>query len=583
MVWESVPVVLLLVLSGAMTSLFALVFWRTRASMTGAVPLVIILAAAALWSWSAAVMYWSTTASLLTFGNIVETAAIGIIPVAFLQFSLRFTGREIRGWSLRSWFLLIIPSIMAVLLIAAAVMPVIIPGLPLPVSLSLPYGSVSIPLFWIFFALWSLIILTGFVFLVQHYQSAYGVFRGQLACLLIAAFPPLLAHIGYVFQVYPFGIINLAPITCTISVVALSAGIDQFKLFDLIPVECGTALRQIPYGIVLLDAKGRVVEINPAAHRISGDTDRDLIGLAISDILPAHELPSLQETGTSGERRQTLRREWDGTIHYIDLHCIPLAPAENVRHGYVILLNDVTDQHLTDQSLAMARKKINFLTGITRHDILNQLTIIVMHNELLKEAIKEPSLAKSLHEQEKAASTISRQIAFTKDYEKLGENLPQWLDIGAIFSKHQEDFGHDYITYSVQVEGMEVFGDPLVDRVFSNLLENSLRYGGKVSSIRLHYDHVPDTLTIIYEDNGIGISNEEKEKIFRRGSGKRSGFGLFFSREILSLTGIAMKECGVPGNGARFEITVPSGMFRFRKTPLGSDNGSGPGTNNDKM
>ncbi|MCX6692180.1 MAG: hypothetical protein NTW33_09095, partial [Methanoregula sp.] len=255
MVWESVPVILLLVLAGAMTSLFALIFWRTRASTIGAVPLVIILAAAAFWSWSAAAMYWSTTASLLTFGNFGENAAIAIMPVAFMQFSLQFTGREPGGKTFTRWFFLIIPAIMAVLLIAAAVVPVIIPGLPTLFSLSLPYGSASIPVFWVFFASWSLLILTGLALILQHYQSASGVFRGQLACLLIAAFPPLFTHVGYVFQIYPFGIINLAPITCTVSVVALSAGIDQFKLFDLIPVECGTALRQIPYGIVLLDTQ----------------------------------------------------------------------------------------------------------------------------------------------------------------------------------------------------------------------------------------------------------------------------------------------------------------------------------------
>ncbi|WAC05799.1 MAG: ATP-binding protein [Methanoregula sp.] len=571
MVWESVPVVLLLVLSGAMTSLFALVFWRTRASMKGAVPLVIILTAAAFWSWSAAAMYWSNTAFFLALGNIVENAAIAIIPVAFVQFSLQFTGKDSEGGTISRWLLLIIPLIMAALLIAAAVVPAVIPGLPTPFSLSLPYGSASIAVFWIYFTSWSLLIMAGFAFILQHYQSVYGVFRGQLACLLIAAFPPLFTHIGYMFQVYPFDIINLAPITGTISVVALSAGIDQFRLFDLSPIECGAALRQIPSGIVLLDAQGRVIEINPAALQILGDADRDIIGMGIHDILPAHELPPRYENGAASGHRQTLRREQAGAVHYIDLHCIPLTPARNVRHGYVILLSDITDQHLTDQSLAMARKKINFLTGITRHDILNQLTIIVMHNELLREAVGEPSLVKSLREQEKAASTISRQIAFTKDYEKLGENLPQWLDVKTIFSKHQEDLGHDYIIYSVQVEGLEVFGDPLVDRVFSNLLENSLRYGEKVTSIRLHYDQTPEGLTIIYEDNGTGIKKEEKEKIFRRGSGKRSGFGLFFSREILSLTGITMKETGEPGKGARFEILIPAGMFRFRS----NNNGSG--------
>jgi len=190
---------------------------------------------------------------------------------------------------------------------------------------------------------------------------------------------------------------------------------------------------------------------------------------------------------------------------------------------------------------------------------------MIMHNELLRDAIKDPGFLKSLHEQEKAASTIQRQIAFTKDYEKLGENLPQWMDMLKIFSKHKDDFGHDYIQYNVQMEGLEVFADPLITRVFHNLLENSLRYGEKVTTISLFQEQHKDGLTIVYQDNGIGINNEDKEKIFRRGSGKRSGFGLFFSREILSLTGITINETGKPGTGVRFEIGVPWGTFRFRK------------------
>jgi signal transduction histidine kinase len=227
------------------------------------------------------------------------------------------------------------------------------------------------------------------------------------------------------------------------------------------------------------------------------------------------------------------------------------------------VLTDITDQTLTEQSLAMARKNINFLTSITRHDILNQLTVVILHNEILSEAIKDPALAKSVHEQERAAKNIRRQIAFTKDYEKLGENLPQWVPIEKLFAKVQEEFGYQYIHYSTHVEGLEVFADPLIERVFNNLLDNSLRFGERVTSIRLLCQQHIDGLTIIYEDNGIGIPAADKNRIFQRGIGRNSGFGLFFSKEILSITGITMRETGEEGTGARFEIIVPWGKFRF--------------------
>ena len=60
-----------------------------------------------------------------------------------------------------------------------------------------------------------------------------------------------------------------------------------------------------------------------------------------------------------------------------------------------------------------------------------------------------------------------------------------------------------------------------------------------------------------------GIAAEEKEKIFERGFGKNTGFGLFLVREILSISGITIRETGTEGEGARFEISVPKGSYRL--------------------
>jgi len=572
MAWENVPVVLLLVVSGGMTSLFSAIFWQRRASTTGAMPLVIIMAAAAVWSWSAAFGFGSHNPLLMIVASIVEQTAIAIIPVAFIQFCLQYTEKTTRYGTFSWGLLLIIPTLIAVLLIANMVLPVMMSGIPPQPDLSSPYGAGPGIVFWVFYVYGSFLVLTGGAIILQHYKSATGVFRGQLACLLVASIPPVLTYTGFVFQIRPFGYLDLTPIVFIGSVVALATGIERFALFDLVPVECGAALEEIPTGIVLIDRLGRIVEMNEAANHFLGTAGKVIMGFSIHEVLPPHEIPDPGQKGAAGGHRQTLRRERDGMVEYIDLQCIPISTVVGKRKGYVILLREITDQHLTDQSLAMARKKINLLTGITRHDILNQLTIMMMHNELLRDAIKDPVFLKSLHEQEKAAATIQRQIAFTKDYEKLGENLPQWLDILKIFTQHKDDFGHDYIRYNIQMEGLEVFADPLITRVFHNLLENSLRYGEKVTSISLYHEQHPDGLTIVYQDNGIGINAEDKEKIFRRGSGKRSGFGLFFSREILSLTGITIKETGKPGIGVRFEINVPWDMFRFRK-----ENGSDAG------
>ncbi len=72
-----------------------------------------------------------------------------------------------------------------------------------------------------------------------------------------------------------------------------------------------------------------------------------------------------------------------------------------------------------------------------------------------------------------------------------------------------------------------------------------------------------DGLSVIFEDDGAGISDEDRVNLFEKGYGKHTGLGLFLSREILAITGIAITENGKQGEGARFEMTVPNGSFRI--------------------
>ena len=111
---------------------------------------------------------------------------------------------------------------------------------------------------------------------------------------------------------------------------------------------------------------------------------------------------------------------------------------------------------------------------------------------------------------------------------------------------------------------MEIFADPLVEKVFYNLIDNSLRYGGeKLTTIRIGYHTEENILIISFEDDGTGIAVRDKKVIFDKGFGKNTGLGLYLSREILGITGIIITETGIPGSGARFEIRVPEGGFRF--------------------
>jgi signal transduction histidine kinase len=116
----------------------------------------------------------------------------------------------------------------------------------------------------------------------------------------------------------------------------------------------------------------------------------------------------------------------------------------------------------------------------------------------------------------------------------------------------------------MEIADIELYADTLLSRVFYNLMINSLHHGGhQLTKIRLYTRISAESLILVYEDNGTGIPLHKKEKIFEFGYGKGAGLGLFLIREILGNTGITITETGEPGKGARFEILIPKGKFRF--------------------
>jgi PAS domain S-box-containing protein len=211
-----------------------------------------------------------------------------------------------------------------------------------------------------------------------------------------------------------------------------------------------------------------------------------------------------------------------------------------------------------------ANKKLAVLSSITRHDIGNQLTVVKGYLGILETEQSDPALRAYCLKAMTASDRISAMIRFTKEYEEIGVHVPVWQDCRILVDRVSNESALRKLNVINNLPaGMEIFADPLVARVFYNLMDNALRYGGKITAVRFSVQESGDGRQILCEDDGEGIPALEKERIFDRGSGKTTGLGLALSREILDITGITIRETGEPGKGARFEITVPKGMLRF--------------------
>jgi PAS domain S-box-containing protein len=287
--------------------------------------------------------------------------------------------------------------------------------------------------------------------------------------------------------------------------------------------------------------------------------DRHMVGEEIEKAL------STPDSGYFALREHRIIRR-DGEVRTIIVRIRVTKDAEGrtiKTHG---ANQDITDRKKAEEALIQANNKLNLLSGITRHDINNQLMALNGFVSLLKHNVTEASYTGYFSRITEASRNIAEMIEFTKEYEMIGTGARIWQDLTSVINTA----GKGIIPEKIQVKNgldptTEVFADPMLEKVFFNLIDNAVRHGERVTEIRVSPRQSGKDLVVVWEDNGIGIAADEKEWIFERGFGKNTGLGMFLVREILSLTGITIAETGEPGVGARFEITVPHGSWRITR------------------
>ncbi|WP_421910167.1 sensor histidine kinase [Methanolacinia petrolearia] len=227
-------------------------------------------------------------------------------------------------------------------------------------------------------------------------------------------------------------------------------------------------------------------------------------------------------------------------------------------------MQDVSDKRRSQNALYEANKKLNLLSSITRHDILNQIAGVRGFTDILSKRLPEKNseLLHYLDMIKKATSNIQEQITFTKDYQNIGVESPAWQNLEKVIESSRSKAQLRDITFFNECHGLEIYADPMIEKIFFNLLDNAIRHGGSVTEIDGKCRKSRNFLFIIVRDNGTGVPGDLKEKIFDHGYGSNTGLGLFLVREILGITGMEIKEVGEPGNGAVFEIKIPADHFR---------------------
>jgi PAS domain S-box-containing protein len=251
-------------------------------------------------------------------------------------------------------------------------------------------------------------------------------------------------------------------------------------------------------------------------------------------------------------------------VHWLEVNSNVIHDQAGNITGLQGIIRDITERRNAMDAISLANKKLNLMYDITRHDILNKVTILFGLIDMTKASPSPDEREQFLGEIADTGNAIYRQIALTRDYQEVGVKAPQWNFMEDVINRAITNFSGSGLTFTIGVGSLEVYADPLIEKVIYNLVDNAIRYGGTITRITFSTRVTEKGLDLICEDDGIGIAAGVKENIFERGFGNNTGLGLFLSREILMITGISIREDGEPGKGARFIIALPKGTYRFR-------------------
>lgn len=320
--------------------------------------------------------------------------------------------------------------------------------------------------------------------------------------------------------------------------------------------------------MAILSVTGGYIDVNRSFLDVLGYKQEEVIGKMAADLdLSFHNedreaiWSEVKRTGSIRNKKIQLKTKDNKVITGI-LSADIIWIQDN--EALLVVINDVTEITRLSDALLSANKKLNLLSSITRHDILNQVQALFFLGEFLKDKVSQDSQGRSdLEKLLRAVETIHRQILFTRDYQDLGITAPAWMNVESVITREKGNKIFSDISINVTTGSLEIFADPMFSKVCYNLMENSLRHGEHVTEILVSFYESKEGGLLVFQDNGAGVPASEKKRIFNQGIGKNTGLGLFLTAEILSITGISIQETGEEGKGARFEISIPAEGFRY--------------------
>jgi PAS domain S-box-containing protein len=314
--------------------------------------------------------------------------------------------------------------------------------------------------------------------------------------------------------------------------------------------------------------------ISEGCRGLTGYSPQDLVEnklLSYKDLIHPEDRKLVENEVSKGvEGRHQFHVEYriiarDGTVRWVWEQGCPVFEEDQEFSGLEGFITDVSMRKKAQEDVGLANRKLTLLADLTRHDVLNRVTMLSGYLELIDKNEKDEKVRRYAQKAILAARSIGEQMEFIREYQGVGVGKPEWFDMEQLVGRAASKTDLGNIGVDCELDGLSVYADPMIEKVFCNLMENSVKHGMTASHITIRCMRGNDSVEIQYKDDGTGISPDTRVQLFDRSYKHRMGHGMNFILEVLRITGMEIDETGLPGKGVLFRIRVPTGCYRFKE------------------
>jgi len=555
--------------------------WQKR-DVPGSTAFLLLLGAMVLWAVAYGLQIAGATEETKLFWGNVNHIAVAIVPIAWLGFALQFTNRD----------QLLTPRIVGGLSVIPGIYLVLVWTNPHHQLIRESFGVQSVdgsslllidqvfgPAFWFHAVYGYALMAVGTLLFAQLFIWSPKVYRQQAGLLLLGAIIPMVANLAFHTNLYSPSNFDLTPFSFVATGLLFFVAIYHYRLLDLVPIARESVVDTLSEGIIVVDTKNRVIDINRAAVTILELEGETVIGTDVQQILPqvvADEQFAENRSPISSE----VACEIDETVVRLAVTKTPLVDVNENVIGRTITLRDVTETRALeaevstqlDEVLAVNRELETFTTAIS-HDLRQPARTTERYIDRVRRletdlsAESEEILAVAQTNAERMQTMLSALL----EYSRIERNDDQFEAVSLAAAVDRSITGLRFAIEETNAT-ISVGTLPTVDgiehqlvRLFQNIISNAIRYAGpEPPAIEIEATTTETAHVITVADRGVGIDQNEIEyvfELFTRGQHADltdgTGAGLALCKKIVAQHGGSIEIESTPGEGTDVIVRLP--------------------------